>query len=110
MLSILILSASHFLRTRQPLPDARLGVFVQATAAIQGVVAILALTSYHVQIINRLASGYFVWYWWIAGSLVESGDGEKSGLKKGTGRGLVVFMAMYAAIQGALYASFLPPA
>jgi GPI mannosyltransferase 2 len=110
MLSILILSASHFLRARLPLPDARLGVFAQTTAAIQGVVAILALTSYHVQIINRLASGYFVWYWWIAGSLVESGNGEKSGLKKGTGRGLVTFMVMYGAIQGALYASFLPPA
>jgi phosphatidylinositol glycan class V len=69
-------------------------------------VALLALTSYHVQIISRLASGYFVWYWWVAGCLV---DAERKDRRK-IGWGIAVFMVMYAAIQGALYASFLPPA
>ena len=33
----------------------------------QVTLAVLALTSYHVQIINRLSSGYVVWYWWQIG-------------------------------------------
>lgn len=70
--------------------------------------ALLALTSYHVQIINRLASGYFVWYWWIAGGLLETGK-EMTTMRK-LALDVTVFMAMYASIQAALYASFLPPA
>jgi phosphatidylinositol glycan class V len=76
---------------------------VLTLAAIQTLVAILAITNFHVQIITRLASGYPVWYWWIANSL---GNGETRKM----GSGVVVFMVMYAGIQGGLFASFMPPA
>jgi phosphatidylinositol glycan class V len=64
---------------------------------------VLAITSYHVQIINRLSSGYIAWYWWIASAILSEE-------KKGLGLGVVGFFVMYAGIQGGLFASFLPPA
>lgn len=69
----------------------------------QVLLVILAFTSYHVQIITRLSSGYPVWYWWVAACL-------KSPKTRGMGSGLVVFVTMYASIQAVLFASFLPPA
>lgn len=78
-------------------------VLVQALAASQAVVAILALTTYHVQVISRLASGYAVWYWWIASCLMDKTSASK-------GRGIVIFMVMYGGIQAVLFSSFLPPA
>ncbi|KAL7904399.1 GPI mannosyltransferase 2 [Trichoderma velutinum] len=77
--------------------------FVLTLAAIQTLVAVLAITNFHVQIITRLASGYPVWYWWVANSL---GNGETRKM----GSVVVVFMVMYAGIQGGLFASFMPPA
>lgn len=76
---------------------------VQRMALMQAVLAIMAATSYHVQIITRLSSGYPVWYWWLARQVLKEPG-------HGFGRNVVVFMVMYALIQGALYASFLPPA
>lgn len=76
---------------------------IMTLAAIQMTMAVLALTTYHVQIIARVASGYPVWYWWIAASLSV----DKTRAK---GHKCVMFMVMYAGIQGALYSSFLPPA
>ena len=76
---------------------------MRALAASQAVVALLALTSYHVQVISRLASGYAVWYWWIAACLMDKG-------RQSTGRAVVVFMVMYASIQAVLFSTFLPPA
>ncbi|KAI6581340.1 hypothetical protein MCOR04_005514 [Pyricularia oryzae] len=77
---------------------------VKALAAAQIILAVTALTSYHVQIITRLSSGYAVWYWWLAQRL--AGD-KKAG---GFGKGVVTFMIMYAGIQAVLFSSFLPPA
>lgn len=88
----------------------RLVGFVTSMAAAQVLLSVLTLTSYHVQIITRLASGYPLWYWWLAGQLVKGqkpGDGAKGGF---SGSGFVVFMVMYASIQAVLFASFLPPA
>jgi len=79
----------------------RLANLVRSAAAAQIALAVLALTTYHVQIITRISSGYPVWYWWLGGKLVR---GEAWGNR------IVVFMVMYASIQGALFASFLPPA
>lgn len=107
MLVILAKSGMEQLRGRRlPTADnsaesARLLSFVRSAAAAQVVLAVLAATTYHVQIIARISSGYPVWYWWLAGSLIR---GEKSGSR------IVMFMVMYASIQGALFASFLPPA
>ncbi|KPI37825.1 GPI mannosyltransferase 2 [Cyphellophora attinorum] len=64
----------------------------------QLILAVLALTTYHVQIITRIASGYPWWYIWLAAERPRS---VKTAVR---------WMALYALIQGGLYASFLPPA
>ena len=89
--------------THIPVLDPRLSPIIRCMAAAQLLLAVMAFTSYHVQIVSRLSSGYPVWYWWLAQNLA---GGPKSGLAGG----FVVFMVMYAAIQGILFASFLPPA
>ena len=73
--------------------------------------AILGLTTYHVQIITRLSSGYPVWYWWLAIMIIADRGGVvilQSNVKLGP---LITrWMVIYAIIQGGLFASFLPPA
>ncbi|KAJ2903939.1 GPI mannosyltransferase 2 [Zalerion maritima] len=75
----------------------------QTMAASQILVAGLSVTNYHVQIITRLASGYPLWYLWLAASLRDKSTAP-------TAQKLVVFLLMYSCIQGVLFASFLPPA
>lgn len=82
---------------------ARLRLVVRSMAFVQVLLVVLAFTSYHVQIITRLSSGYPAWYWWVAATL-------KNAKTRDMGSGFVVFMVMYAMIQGVLFASFLPPA
>ncbi|KAK3381500.1 glycosyltransferase family 76 protein [Podospora didyma] len=81
--------------------SSRLLTLVNSAAAAQVLLAVLAVTTYHVQIITRIASGYPLWYWWLANQLIR---GEKLGSR------IVMFMIIYASIQGALFVSFLPPA
>lgn len=76
---------------------------LQHMALAQIVLAVLVATSYHVQIITRLSSGYPVWYWWLARSLL-------GGPQKVLGRRVLVFMVIYSLVQAALFGSFLPPA
>jgi phosphatidylinositol glycan class V len=83
----------------------RLTSLLTSSAAAQVLLAILALTSYHVQIITRLSSGYPLWYWWVAGKLVSSEERDRVLANR-----IVTFMVVYAAVQGVLFASFLPPA
>ncbi|CAK7202699.1 ER membrane glycoprotein subunit of the GPI transamidase complex-like protein [Sporothrix eucalyptigena] len=83
--------------------DPRMTTLVQCMAASQMLLAVMAFTSYHVQIVSRLSSAYAVWYWWLA-------QGLASGTRSNLAGRLVVFMVMYASIQGILFASFLPPA
>lgn len=78
-------------------------ILIQAMALSQLILATLAVTSYHIQIITRISSGYPLWYFWLSRCL---GDSKTCNF----GSGVVVCMVMYAAIQGALFASFLPPA
>lgn len=109
MLVILVKSGVDSLRGRHLPGDAkavdgesgRLLALIRSTAAAQVLLAVLAATTYHVQIITRISSGYPVWHWWLAGRLVQ---GDKTGSR------IVMFMVIYASIQGALFASFLPPA
>ncbi|KAK1992067.1 mannosyltransferase [Colletotrichum falcatum] len=93
----------------KPLPqrnDTR-STLVFSMAAAQVLLAVLAITTYHVQIITRIASGYAAWCWWAAACLLDDGaDGKRRGL----GGKIVTFSVMYAAVQGVLFASFLPPA
>lgn len=86
-----------------PAFDPRVPSVIRCMAATQLLLAVMAFTSYHVQIVSRLSSGYPVWYWWLAQNLA-------GGPKSGKAGAFVVFMVMYAAIQGILFASFLPPA
>ncbi|KAJ5183659.1 GPI mannosyltransferase 2 [Penicillium capsulatum] len=76
-------------------------------AVPQGLLAVMALTSYHVQIINRISSGYPLWYWYLVSTAMDNfQDRHKH-------RGLPVAaqaMVAYALIQGVLFGSFLPPA
>ncbi|EPE27038.1 hypothetical protein GLAREA_02952 [Glarea lozoyensis ATCC 20868] len=71
-------------------------------AISQLLLALLTLTTAHVQIISRISSSFPVWVWYGV-SLVEKKDG-------GLGSVAVRYMVMYAIIQGGLFASFLPPA
>ncbi|PGH07268.1 hypothetical protein AJ80_08028 [Polytolypa hystricis UAMH7299] len=45
-------------------------------AVPQLVLAVLAFTNYHVQIINRISSGYPLWYWYLASQML--GEGTKA--------------------------------
>ncbi|KDN66315.1 putative mannosyltransferase [Colletotrichum sublineola] len=121
VLALLIVSGWHVTMTtpsglpRTPTDDKTLpqqrndtrSALVFSMAAAQVLLAVLAITTYHVQIITRIASGYAVWYWWAADCLLDDGaDGKRRDL----GRKIVTYSVMYAAIQGVLFASFLPPA
>jgi phosphatidylinositol glycan class V len=71
-------------------------------AIAQLTLALLTLTTAHVQIITRISSAYPVWLWYAA---AHSRQGKTLLV------GLIVkFMVIYAVIQGGLFASFLPPA
>ena len=74
----------------------------------QLILAGVTFTSSHVQIITRLSSGYPVWYWWLACLLLSVTEGGKTSFA--LGRTVLKWMIMYAVLQGALFASFLPPA
>ncbi|KAI7509976.1 hypothetical protein KC347_g4762 [Hortaea werneckii] len=105
----------------------------------QLILVIMAVTSFHVQILNRISSGYVVWYFMLAvrihiesdasEALVEgptkdeadAGTGEKEKQFAGSTVGstfaqrlrpesLFRAIVMYALVQGGLYACFLPPA
>ena len=76
----------------------------------QLVLAVMALTSYHVQIITRLSSGYPVWYWWLASMIGENREIALFGRKWQLAKGISRWMVVYAIVQGGLFVSFLPPA
>lgn len=79
-------------------------------AAPQLVLALTALTTFHVQIVNRIASGYPTWYM-ILGTCVVDSRGSPSGSRFAQhSRWLVRGLIMYGIVQGMLYANFLPPA
>jgi GPI mannosyltransferase 2 len=85
-------------------------VCLRRLALPQGLLAVMALLSYHVQIITRLSSAYPLWYIWLVFSIRGSVlDGSMRGSPAGN-RILVRWMVIYAIVQCLLFASFLPPA
>ncbi|OGM39813.1 DUF409 domain protein [Aspergillus bombycis] len=100
------------------------GRLLRSLAAPQITLAILTFLKHHVQIITRMSSGYPVWYLWLAHALVEGhslASLEKADAHRGKkeaqimnqyryARMTVFYMIVYALVQGALFASFLPPA
>ena len=76
----------------------------------QLMLALVALVSLHVQIVNRIASAYPIWYVTISAYLFGKGSvppEEKTWLQSPM---LIRGLIMYALIQGMLFANFLPPA
>lgn len=96
---------TSFREERDQTPDPSLDTLplIQAMALSQLVLSTLAITTYHIQIITRISSGYPLWYFWLAQKLENPATSKTAG-------GIVMFMVMYASIQGVLFASFLPPA
>ncbi|KAI1387182.1 glycosyltransferase family 76 protein [Hypoxylon trugodes] len=86
-----------------PANPSYLTLLVQSMALSQLILAVLAITNYHIQIITRISSGYPLWYWWLAGLMTDKSTSK-------FGSNIVRYMVMYATIQGVLFASFLPPA
>ncbi|USP81453.1 glycosyltransferase family 76 protein [Curvularia clavata] len=76
----------------------------------QLLLAALAVTSFHVQIVNRIASGYPLWYLmiatWITDSAHENFTKNRPPKTQWFVRGIIV----YGLVQGMLFANFLPPA
>jgi GPI mannosyltransferase 2 len=90
---------------------------LRSLAVPQLVLAILALTSYHVQIITRISSGYCIWYFRLAHSLIVSTEespkpkaDKMNSWKLGRSTEMVIYIVVYATVQGGLFSSFLPPA
>ncbi|CAI7581430.1 unnamed protein product [Penicillium pancosmium] len=79
-------------------------------AVPQGLLAIMALTSYHVQIINRISSGYPLWYWWLVSTAMDGLQGPRKSQSRRLFSVAIQAMVGYALIQGVLFGSFLPPA
>lgn len=108
----------------RPAPESiqRTRGLLRRLAVPQFLLALLALTSYHVQIITRLSSGYSVWYIWLAALLTETSNfvftdnvqGPKNlistNIRHFGPTEVIRYMVIYAAIQAGLYSSFLPPA
>ncbi|KAK8173804.1 GPI mannosyltransferase 2 [Phyllosticta citrichinensis] len=85
--------------------------FLIQMALPQLALALLALTNFHVQIINRISSGYPLWYLAVAAGLDGAAPLQHLAIAgKRTSASILRVMVMYAIIQGALFASFLPPA
>lgn len=75
----------------------------------QLLLAVMAIVTYHVQIITRISSGYMVWYWWVAYKMSAGRAAEEVKGKDWT-KFVVRYMVLYGIIQGVLFAGFLPPA
>ncbi|KAL8691737.1 MAG: hypothetical protein Q9218_003108 [Villophora microphyllina] len=82
---------------------------VRRLALPQLILAILALTSYHVQIISRISSGYPLWYWYLASKIVYRHSTPRAGFDV-SAKVVVVWMVVYALLQASLFSAFLPPA
>ncbi|KAG9697388.1 DUF409 domain protein, partial [Aureobasidium melanogenum] len=104
-------------------------VYILCLALPQVLLAFLALTTFHVQIVNRIATGYPIWYIVLAAAFVSPNmvgrvdktvrqDNQPSVVatlkhqlsKQSTQQLVFRGMLVYSIIQGGLYASFMPPA
>jgi phosphatidylinositol glycan class V len=75
----------------------------------QLVVSVLALTTFHVQIVNRISSGYILWYLYLAQILIQKPSSLTNKTRDWTKIG-VRSMICYGIIQTGLFTAFLPPA
>ncbi|KAL5336805.1 GPI mannosyltransferase 2 [Aspergillus crustosus] len=114
MLVILFLSSVWAIRAdvlQSPKGGSPAPPILKQLAIVQFVLTAMALTGYHVQIINRISSGYPLWYWFLAWHALETSDGARSRAKYRTHILLIIqVMVIYALVQAVLFGSFLPPA
>jgi phosphatidylinositol glycan class V len=76
----------------------------------QLVLAVAAITNFHVQIVNRIASGYPTWYTMIAEWIVDGNQPSSDFSPRRQSQWIFRGIVMYAMVQGMLFANFLPPA
>lgn len=111
--SISALDPTSHIQSLLPIPTSNV---LKRLAILQLVLASIVFTTANVQIITRIASGYPLWYIWIAQHVQSEQPGSVKIVKSKTKSGrqyaqlITRWMVMYALIQGGLYASFLPPA
>ncbi|KAL2819463.1 GPI mannosyltransferase 2 [Aspergillus granulosus] len=79
-------------------------------AISQFILTVMAVTSYHVQIVNRISSGYPLWYWYLVWHALGASDTTQSAKSRTLVLFVVQIMVAYALIQAVLFGSFLPPA
>lgn len=80
-------------------------------AAPNGLLAAMAFTSYHVQIINRICSGYPLRYWYLVCQALGYAKQPDISFKRSRTFSIAVQgMVIYALVQAILFGSFLPPA
>ncbi|KAF2765019.1 mannosyltransferase [Teratosphaeria nubilosa] len=120
-------TADQKLQPYPPIPhtrEERVFEYVLPRLALpQVVLVVMAATSFHVQILNRISSGYPVWYFILAVEICASGwdiEAESQALLRLFGNydripsvtpeWVVRGMVIYAFVQAGLYASFMPPA
>jgi phosphatidylinositol glycan class V len=72
--------------------------------------ATAAITSFHVQIINRISSGYPIWYLTVAQWLTARNTSQSTDERATTSQYVIRGMVVYSIVQGVLFAGFLPPA
>ena len=101
MLWIMLRSALSPFHLRSATPPDQDGALLRRLALPQLAVAVLAVTSFHVQIVNRISSGYPLWYMYLARGVVADEKGARRTVRA---------MVMYGLVQSALFAAFLPPA
>lgn len=83
---------------------------VPELALPQLVLAVTAITSFHVQIVNRIASGYPTWYLMVAAWFVEDNSLSGNTTPRRRSQWILRGMTLYVLVQGMLFANFLPPA
>lgn len=83
---------------------------LKTIAVIQAILGAMTFLTAHVQIITRIASGYPVWYWYIASKTTTTTQTKAGSSSSSSSKWTIRWMIMYAIIQGSLFASFLPPA
>ncbi|SRR6266498_3752842 len=84
--------------------------FVFCLALMQSILGFMTLTSAHVQIITRIASGYPLWYWWVGTLILRQSNAGMGSRGTKLSEWSVKWMVLYGIIQAGLFACFLPPA
>lgn len=76
----------------------------------QLLLAVTAVTSFHIQIVNRIASGYPMWYLVVTLWLVDSQSTDQTEKPSPKAQWIIRGFVVYSLVQGMLFANFLPPA